>query len=71
MTTTVLYKICKALNVPSDYILFGKSEGDSDSVISTLLSTISTEEQVCAERMLQYFIRGLSLREKRLTDSGL
>ena len=63
MTTHTLYKMSKALNVSTDYLVTGKASSPETSKISLILETLSEDEKFLAEHLLQTYLRGLSLRE--------
>ena len=63
MTTHTLYKMSKALNVTTDYLVTGEvSSGGSDH-ITRLIEALSPDERAVAERLIQIYLRGLYLRE--------
>ena len=67
MTTNVLRRICSALNVSADYLLFGRSELIEQDMILSMLSTLTPEECSYAEELLKTFIRAVK-GEKNRTD---
>lgn len=66
MTTTVLYKMARSLHVSTDYLVYGNVSGDRTDSIQIMLETLSSPEREMAERILQYYIRGLSMREENV-----
>lgn len=71
MTTYTLYKISKALNVSTDYLVTGKSSFPETSKISLMLETLSEDEKSLAEHLLQTYLRGLSLREASVLENSV
>lgn len=68
MTTHTLYKIANALHVSTDYIVTGKTLSDTSDNISLLIETLSPDEKEIAERLIQLYLRGLSLRESTIAQ---
>ena len=63
MTTHTLYKISKALNVSTDYLINGHSFTSGTSKFNLMLETLSEDEKLLAEHLLQIYLRGLSISE--------
>ena len=63
MTTHTLYKISKALNISTDYLVTGKTSFPGTSKIGLMLETLSEDEKALAEHLLQIYLQGLSMRE--------
>ena len=63
MTTHTLYKISKALNISTDYLVTGQCCSSETSKINLMLETLSEDERLLAEHIIQIYLRGLSLRE--------
>lgn len=70
MTTTVLCKMARALHVSTDYLIYGNVSGDRTDSIQLMLNTLSSSEREMAERILQYYIRGLSMREESVLQQN-
>lgn len=66
MTTYTLYKMAKALQVSTDYLMTGENVSGTSDNISLLTETLSVEEKEMAERLIQTYIRGLALRESAI-----
>lgn len=64
MTVKTLKSLSESLSVSSDYILFGKTTGNSsnpnDSSIYLLLETLSEEQRRDAEEILKIYVRAIS-----------
>lgn len=69
MTTTVLYKISRSLHASADYLIFGNTSSPRTDSIQLMLDSISSNEREIAEHILQYYIQGLSMREKNIKDT--
>lgn len=66
MTTFTLYKMAKALQVSPDYLVCGENSCESLDTINILLGTLAPSERDIAERLLQTYIKGLSVRENNI-----
>jgi len=66
MTTYTLYKMAKALQVSPDYLVYGEDMSGSSNNINILLETLAPSEKDMAERLLQTYIKGLSVRENNV-----
>ena len=51
-----LIKICKALEISADYILFGIEDKMSDSTVNKLFSILSEREQIYAEKLISVYV---------------
>ena len=58
MTTATLYKLCKALCISSDFILFGM--GNENFRIIEMVKSLSAEQQKNAEELLNVFILAIN-----------
>lgn len=58
MTTATLYKLCKALCISSDFLLFGT--GNNTSHISEMVKSLPDNQQKNAEDLLNIFILALN-----------
>lgn len=65
MTTHTLYKMSEALHVTTDYIVYGHTASENSTQIVATIETLSVQEQKLAERLLQIFVKGLTLREPK------
>ena len=63
MTTHTLYKMSKALNVTTDYLVTGEASSGGSDHITRLIEALSPDERAVAERLIQIYLRGLYLRE--------
>ena len=63
MTTHTLYKMATALNVTTDYLVTGETFSEGSDRITLLIETLSPDEKAVAERLIQFYLRGLYLRE--------
>lgn len=60
MTIKTLKNISQALNVTSDYIIFGYTTSNSPSNLSILLENMSPTERSNAEELLKVYIKAIS-----------
>lgn len=58
-TAESLIKLCSALGISADYILFGKDETDDLSTINAMLSALEPEYIPYVERMLGLYIQAI------------
>ena len=56
MSVPTLCKISKILRLPTDYILFGKSESEANESLSLLIQSCSDTERKYAEAILKTFL---------------
>lgn len=56
ISISTLIKICKALDVSSDYILFGIENNNHGNAIDIMLSELSEKEQIYAENLLAVYV---------------
>ena len=57
MSAATLYKLCRALCVSADYILFGYEENRSR--IHEITRGLSDKQKACAEKMLSAYVEAL------------
>ena len=60
-TAESLVKLCHALGVSADYILFGKEEQGDLSTINAMLSGVSPEYLPYVEGMLRSYIKAITI----------
>lgn len=58
MSAATLYKLCKALNISSDYLLFGNSENEPG--IADTINSIPDEKKKFAQALLSVFAEALN-----------
>lgn len=63
-TAESLVKLCSALGVSSDYILFGKEEQGDFSTINAMLSGLDAEYLPYVEEMLRSYIKAITIVKK-------
>lgn len=59
MTTTVLKRLCYALNVTADYIVFGREENNSFDEINEMLRSLEKEQAKNAEEIIKIYIKSV------------
>ena len=59
MTTDSLKKVCRALCVSADYIVFGTRPGYSEHDLNAAVEPLSTEQRAYAEQMLRTFVQAI------------
>ncbi len=65
MTANTLYKLCKALCISSDFLLFGVC--DNSSHISEMIKILSDEQKKDAEELLNIFISAVTRKQNENT----
>lgn len=60
MTIKTLKSISEALNITSDYIIFGYMTTNGPSNLSILLENMTTQERSNAEELLKIYIKAIS-----------
>ena len=63
-TADSLVKLCRALGVSADYILFGKEEQGDFSTIHAMLSGLDAEYLPYVEEMLRSYIKAITIVKK-------
>lgn len=58
MSAATLYKLCRALNISSDYLLFGNSENEPG--IADTINSIPDEKKKFAQALLSVFAEALN-----------
>ena len=66
ITSKTLYKICSALNISADYIIFGKKEGFEADMVLELLRTLDPVSRAYAIRILREYIESINTIKKDL-----
>ena len=56
ISVPTLMALCAALDVSSDYILFGNKAGERDNTVSYLMSKLPESKQHQAEKILEVFV---------------
>ena len=57
ISVPTLISLCRALEVSTDYILFGVEKNTQHSSISRMLSELNEEQQLYAEKILDIFVQ--------------
>ncbi len=68
MSFNTLEKICKALSVPADYILFGKMTNNNLDEINKLISSIDTKYLPIVEDLIRSYIKTIILTKNKNED---
>ena len=68
MYFNTLEKICKALSVPADYILFGKMTNNNLDEINKLISSIDTKYLPIVEDLIRSYIKTIILTQNKNED---
>ena len=63
MSTITLYKLCNALNVSSDFLLFGNEA--ADSLIPEMIKSLDSRQLENAEQLLEVFINAIKDEKNR------
>ena len=63
MRAKSLYKLAKALNLSSDYILFGEEGCADQTELETMFASLSQKDRELAESILETFIK--AVKDKR------
>lgn len=66
MSVPTLCNLSKILRLPTDYILFGKTEFPSDSSLSLLLQSCDSTERQYAEQLLKTFLTAMGTKKDPL-----
>ncbi len=59
MTTNSLYKVAQALNLSSDFILFGEESKVSQTQLESKLASLSKKDRELAENILDNFLKAV------------
>lgn len=62
MSVPTLCKIAEILRLPTDYILFGRSEGAVHEPLALLLQSCTETERIYAEAILKSFLLAMSTK---------
>lgn len=57
-----LMDICKTLNVPSDYLLFGKVSETISNPMNEYLEKMTAEQLKCAEEMIETYAKACGIK---------
>lgn len=68
MKAQVLGRISAALDVPTDYLLFGEISYKPNAKINSIVSAQPAEVQKQIEKMITVFLETLSIKEKLNSD---
>ena len=60
-----LIALCKALNVSSDYILFGEAAKSINTPLQELLAKLNPKQQMYAEQFVELYIKSCEEDEKQ------
>lgn len=60
MTVTTLKNIADSLNITTDYLIYGKEESNENSMIITMLNTLSDNNRKKAEKLLEIFVSAIN-----------
>ena len=63
MSIPTLCKISRILRLSTDYILFGKTDFQSDSSLALLLQNCNDTERVYAEKILKTFLTAMGTKK--------
>ena len=56
LSLPTLIALCSALQISADYILFGNQENNLQNTATVLLSKLSEQKQIQAEKVLEAFV---------------
>ena len=59
MTTNSLYKVAQALNLSTDYILFGEEGEANKTQLENMLASLSKKDRDLAESILESFVKAV------------
>jgi len=59
ISVDVLIRLCEALEVDSDYILFGKMTVDRNNPFNKLLDNLSPQQALQAQKLLEAYVKSL------------
>ena len=60
LSLPTLIALCSALQISADYILFGNQENNLQNTATVLLSKLSEQKQIQAEKVLEAFVEACS-----------
>lgn len=70
MSAQNLGKIAAALDVTSDYLIYGKTVYKENEKINTMLAALPSEIQKQVEKMISVFVDTLRISTKKLSENG-
>lgn len=70
MSVQNLAKIAGALDVTSDYLIYGKTAYIENEKINTMLAALPIEIQKQVEKMITVFVDTLRISTKKLSENG-
>ncbi len=56
MTVAILQKIADALNITTDYIIYGRETLNENFLINTMINTLSEKNKKNAEKLIEIFV---------------